>query len=206
MTDTEQQTVFIIDDDAAVRDSMMELLESVGLYGETYASGSAFLDAFQPQRSGCLILDVRMAGMSGLVVQQKLLELGATIPVIIVTGHGNVSMAVTALKLGAVDFIQKPYPDQALLDSINNALNADAARRRSVTGIDGPDPRFTALTKREREVFALLYQGGTSKAIARDLNISPRTVEAHRRNLLRKLEADSVKELLLRRATLDTDA
>jgi len=199
----EQQTVFIIDDDAAVRDSIQELVESVGLRAQSYASGQAFLDSFQPERSGCLVVDVRMAGMSGLLLQEKLGELGAGIPIIIVTGHGDVPMAVHALQAGAVDFIQKPYRDQLLLDSINKALAADAANRRSATGADDLDRHLAALTKREREVLDKLLEGGSSKHIARDLGISPRTVEAHRRNLLHKLKVGSVKELMFNQRMRD---
>lgn len=195
----EQQTVFIIDDDAAVRDSIQELVESVGLRAQSYASGQAFLDDFQPQRAGCLVLDVRMAGMSGLQLQQKLNERGAGIPVIIITGHGDVPMAVRALQAGAADFIQKPYRDQLLLDSINKALAADVASRRSAAGMD----KLAMLSKREREVFDKLLEGGSSKHIARDLGVSPRTVEAHRRSLLHKLEFGSVKELMLNQRIRD---
>ena len=199
----EQQTVFIIDDDAAVRDSIQELVESVGLRAQSYASGQAFLDSFQPERSGCLVVDVRMAGMSGLLLQEKLGELGAGIPIIIITGHGDVPMAVHALQAGAVDFIEKPYRDQLLLDSINKALAADAAARRLSAETDEHDQHLGALTKREREVLDKLLEGGSSKRIARDLGISPRTVEAHRQNLLHKLKVGSVKELMLNQRIRD---
>ena len=199
----EQQTVFIIDDDAAVRDSIQELVESVGLRAQSYASGQAFLDSFQPERSGCLVVDVRMAGMSGLLLQEKLGELGAGIPIIIITGHGDVPMAVHALQAGAVDFIEKPYRDQLLLDSINQALAADAAARRLSAETDEHDQHLGALTKREREVLDKLLEGGSSKRIARDLGISPRTVEAHRQNLLHKLKVGSVKELMLNQRIRD---
>jgi len=192
-----EQTVFIVDDDDAVRDSIQELVESVDLQAQSYASGQAFLDSFQPERPGCLVVDVRMADMSGLLLQQKLGDLGAGIPIIIITGHGDVPMAVHALQAGAVDFIQKPYRDQLLLDSIIKALAADAAARRSAAGTDDLDRHLAALTKREREVLDKLLEGGSSKHIARDLGISPRTVEAHRQNLLHKLEVGSVKELML---------
>ena len=193
----QQQTVFIVDDDVAVRDSILELVESVGLHAQGYDSGQAFLDAFQPELSGCLVLDVRMAGMSGLVLQETLAELGARLPVIIITGHGDVPMAVRALQAGAVDFIQKPYRDQLLLDSIIKALAADATARRLLAGVDKIDQRLAALTKREREVLDILLEGNSSKEIARALGISSRTVEAHRQNLLHKLEVGSVKELML---------
>ena len=140
-------------------------------------TAQAFLDSYKPDRSGCLVLDVRMAGMSGLVLQERLNELGVTLPIIIIiTGHGDVPMAVRALKDGAVDFIQKPYRDQLLLDSINQALALDAAARRSLAGADNLDEQLAALTKREQEVLDKLLEGGTSKQIAKKLAISPRTV------------------------------
>jgi FixJ family two-component response regulator len=193
----DEQTVFIVDDDAAVRDSIQELVESVGLRAESHSSGQAFLASYQPQRSGCLVLDVRMAGMSGLVLQEKLNELGARIPVIIITGHGDVPMAVHALKAGAVDFVQKPYRHQLLLDSINNALTMDTIARRSLDETQNHDRQLATLTKREQEVLDKLLAGNISKQIARELGISTRTVEAHRQNLLRKLGIGSVKELML---------
>ena len=193
----QQQTVYIVDDDAAVRDSIQELVESVGLHAQGYDAGQAFLDDFQPELSGCLVLDVRMAGMGGLVLQEKLTGLGSRLPVIIITGHGDVPMAVHALQAGAVDFIQKPYRDQLLLDSINKALAADVTDRRLFAGVDKIDQHLAALTKREREVLDKLLEGNSSKEIARALDISSRTVEAHRQNLLHKLEVGSVKELML---------
>ena len=155
----EQQTVFIVDDDEAVRDSVAELVESVGLQAECYASAPAFLDAFEPVRPGCLVLDVRMAEMSGLVLQERLNALGARIPVIVLTGHGDVPMAVQALKAGAVDFLQKPYREQALLDSINAALSLDAAARDSSAAADNYDRSLAALTER-REGSARPTAGG----------------------------------------------
>jgi len=192
-----QQTVFIVDDDAAVCDSIQELVESVGLRAETYASGQAFLDHYQPERSGCLVLDVRMAEMSGLVLQEKLNAQGASIPVIIITGHADVPMAVHALKAGAVDFVQKPYRNQLLLDSINNALTMNAITRRSLDESQNHDRQLSTLTKREQEVLDKLLAGSISKQIAKELGISTRTVEAHRQNLLRKLGVGSVKALML---------
>ncbi len=203
MKGTQEQTVFIIDDDAAVRDSIQELVESVGLQAEGYDSALAFLDAFMPQRPGCLVLDVRMAEMSGLVLQERLNELEARIPVIVLTGHGDVPMAVQAMRNGAVDFIQKPYREQALLDSINVALNQDAAARRSSGAADNIERRLGSLTEREREVLGHILSGLTSKQIARELDVSPRTVEAHRKNLLGKLGIGSVKDLMLQLAALE---
>jgi FixJ family two-component response regulator len=196
MSDTELQTVFIVDDDAAVRDSIAELVESVGLRAEGYASAMAYLDAFSLERPGCLVLDVRMAEMSGLVLQKKLNALGARIPVIVLTGHGDVPMAVEAMKAGAVDFLQKPYREQALLDSINAALSRDAASNRMRAATQDFDQCIASLTDRERQVLDHLLAGNTSKQIARELAISPRTAEAHRRNLLHKFRVGSTKELL----------
>lgn len=198
-----EQSVFVVDDDAAVRDSITELVESVGLQAEAYASALTFLEAFRPERPSCLVLDVRMAEMSGLVLQQRLKELGASIPVIILTGHGDVAMAVQAMKAGAVDFLQKPYREQALLDSINAALSVDAAGRRFGTAADKFHRCRAALTEREREVLDHLLGGRASKEIARALTISPRTVEAHRRNLLRKFGVGSAKELMQLSASSD---
>lgn len=196
MTTATAQTVFVVDDDAAVRDSIAELVESIGLKAEGHASASEFLDAFRPERPGCLVLDVRMAEMSGLALQERLNALGARIPVIVLTGHGDVPMAVQAMKNGAVDFLQKPYREQALLDSINAALAMDAAARRSTAAADSFDQCLAALTLRERQVLELALAGRTSKEIARALAISPRTAEAHRSSLLRKFGAGSVKELM----------
>jgi FixJ family two-component response regulator len=201
MTRMEAQTVFIVDDDAAVRDSIVELVESIGLHAEGYPSALAFLEAYQAERPGCLVLDVRMARMSGLVLQERLNELGAGIPVIVLTGHGDVPMAVQAMRSGAVDFIQKPYREQALLDSINAALSMDAAARRSSSAADDLEEGLAALTEREREVLKQILSGSSSKEIARELGVSPRTVEAHRQNLLRKLGIATVKELMLRLAS-----
>jgi len=194
----QEQTVFVVDDDAAVRDSIKELVESVNLQAEVYESALAFLYAFDPRRPGCLVLDVRMAEMSGLVLQDRLNMMQASIPVIVITGHGDVPMAVQAMRNGAVDFIQKPYREQALLDSVNAALNRDAAARRSTSAADDFEERLASLTEREREVLDQVLSGSTSKQIARELDVSPRTVEAHRKNLLRKLEIGTVKELMLR--------
>jgi len=196
MTTTAKQTVFIVDDDDAVRDSIQELLDSVDLCTEGHASGQAFLDAFEPGRPGCLILDVRMAGLSGLAVQERLNALGATLPIIMLTAHGDVPMAVQTMQAGAVDFLQKPYRDQALLDSVNRALELDLGARQSGPGEGDLNRGLSLLTQREREVFDNLLKGGTSKEIARELDVSHRTIEAHRQNLLRKLGLSSVKELL----------
>ena len=203
MGSMQEQTVFVVDDDAAVRDSIKELVESVGLQAEGYDSALAFLDAFESQRPGCLVLDVRMAEMSGLVLQERLNELEASIPVILLTGHGDVPMAVQAMRSGAVDFIQKPYREQALLDSINAALATDVAARLSSVATDDVEQRLSSLTGREREVLDQILSGLTSKEIARELGVSPRTVEAHRKNLLQKMGMATIKLLILRFTSLE---
>ncbi len=190
------QTVYIVDDDAAVRDSIAELVESVGMRAEPYGSGQAFLDAYAPQHPCCLVLDVRMPDISGMVLQQRLQAGGCTLPVIVLTGHGDVPMAVEAMKAGAVDFLQKPYREQALLDSINAALAIDSQCSGLRETKDQLEQRVSTLTAREREVFDYLLAGKTSKEIAMALEISPRTAEVHRRNVLRKCAVDSSKALL----------
>ncbi len=196
MIGTDLPTVFVVDDDAAVRDSIAELAASVGLRAAGYGSAQAFLDAYELQHFGCLVLDVRMAEMSGLALQQRLNDMGARIPVIMITGHGDVPMAVAAMKAGAVDFLQKPYREQALLDAINAALAMDAEVRRAGAATERFEVCVAALTEREREVLDLVLAGRTSKESAQALGISPRTAEAHRQNILRKFAVGSVKALI----------
>jgi len=196
MSERETSTAFVVDDDVAVRDSIAELVASVGLWAECYASAPEFLDAFDSERPGCLVLDVRMPEVSGLELQQRLNALGAGIQVIVLTGHGDVPMAVEAMKAGAVDFLQKPCREQSLLDSIHAALAMDSRARRSGATKDYVDQCVAALTGRERQVLDHLLGGWTSKEIAKALEIRPRTADAHRRNLLRKFDVDSTKDLL----------
>jgi two-component system response regulator DctR len=193
-----EPTVFIIDDDRGVRNSIRELVLSVGLAAETFDSARAYLEGFDPQRPGCLVLDVRMAHMSGLALEAKLAEIGAQIPIVFISGHGDIPMAVSAIKRGAVDFVQKPYQEQQLLDAINAALVRDAAQRarggRSATAGELAS-RLGSLTQREREVMELALKGHSSKVIAKELTISHRTVELHRSRLLEKLGVRSIAEL-----------
>lgn len=195
MSDTDERTVCIVDDDEAVRDSIKELVESVGLNATTFASPIDFLESGPPNRFDCLVLDVRMAGMSGLELQQQLKEQGVSTPVIVITGHGDVPMAVKALQSGAADFIEKPYRDQTLFDSINKALE-----KRISENDDNFTDRLAALTPRELQVYEQLLDGDSSKKIAKNLGVSPRTVETHRHNLLQKLGFDSVKDVLVARS------
>ena len=191
-----EPTVFIVDDDEAVRDSILELVGSVGLRAETYASAQAYLDTFDPQRPGALVLDMRMARLSGLQLQTRLNAMNARIPIVFISGHGDIPIAVQAIKAGAVDFVQKPYHEQQLLDSINEALRRDAAWRQGSVDCSGLEARLARLSEREREVMDLAVQGLSSKAIAKQLDISPRTVEVHRSRLLDKVEVRSMVELI----------
>jgi FixJ family two-component response regulator len=196
-----EPTVFIVDDDEAFRDSVKELVSSVGLAAETFQSALEFLDKYEPARPGCLVLDVRMARMSGIALQAKLNAMGARIPIVFISGHGDIAMAVGAIKDGAVDFVQKPYREQQLLDAINEALRRDAAQRAPVGDASALAERVATLTAREREVMELALKGLPSKSIAKELAISHRTVEQHRSRLLEKLGVSSMTELL--RLTLD---
>jgi two-component system, LuxR family, response regulator FixJ len=191
-----EATVYIIDDDEAVRDSIKELVMSVNLNAETFASAQEFLEIFKTDLPGCLVLDIRMARMSGLVLQDQLKNMGATLPIIFITGHGDVDMAVSALKAGAVDFIQKPYHEQNLLDSIIDALELDTRNRNFSQQAEAIEQHFKELTSREREVMDLLIKGQTNKLIARNLDISPRTVEVHRHHVLQKYKVKSVTQLM----------
>jgi two-component system response regulator DctR len=189
-------TVCIVDDDEAVRDSIAELVGSIGLQAATFRSAQEFLDGYDPERPGCLVLDVRMAHMSGPALQEKLVAMGATIPIVFISGHGDIPLAIKTIKAGAVDFVQKPYRDQQLLDSINDALQRDGAARAAAGSSERFAQRMTTLTEREREVMTLVVKGLSSKAIAKSLGISYRTVEVHRSHLLEKLDVRSVPELI----------
>jgi two-component system, LuxR family, response regulator FixJ len=189
-------TVFVVDDDDAVRTSLRLLLKSVGLPVETFASAQEFLDAFDAERAGCLVLDIRMPGMSGLELQQRLNEMHAIVPIVFITGHGDVPMAVEAMQHGAVDFIQKPFRDQDLIDRINQALEKDRENRAGLKERDAIRRRMQQLTPREREVLNLVTQGKANKVIAGDLNVSQRTVEIHRARVMEKMGAASLAYLV----------
>ena len=192
----DKPTVFIVDDDPAVLDSVQLLLRSVDLDAETFSSASEFLEAYDPDRLGCLILDVRMPGMSGLELQERLDSSGSTLPIIFVTAHGDVPMAVQAVKAGAVDFIQKPFRYQELIDKTRQAIEQHARTRKEVAGRNEIVERIASLTPREREVMDLVVEGKANKVIATELGISQRTVEIHRARVMSKMEAASVSELV----------
>lgn len=189
-------TIFIVDDDAAVRDALKLLLRSVGQAVETFGSAQEFLDAYSEDRPGCLVLDIRMPGMSGLELQQKLNEKHSILPIIFITGHGDVPMAVEAMQAGAVDFIQKPFRDQDLIDRINQALEKDSSNRASLGERNDIRRRLDTLTPREREVLDLVVHGKANKVIAGDLKLSQRTVEIHRARVMEKMQASSLAHLV----------
>jgi two-component system, LuxR family, response regulator FixJ len=188
--------VVVVDDDSGIRNAMRALLRSVGLESMQYASAQEFLAAYQPSQPGCLVLDIRMPGMSGLELQQQLNLRGAVIPVIFMTGHGDIPMAVEAMQHGAFDFLQKPFRDQDLLDRIQRAIVRDGELRQSLGEHARIKSHLESLTPREREVLDLMTQGKQNKMIAQDLNISPRTIEIHRARVMEKMNAQSVAELV----------
>jgi FixJ family two-component response regulator len=202
MTDR-RPTVFVVDDDEPVRDAIGMLLETVGMSYESFPSAQAFLEAFEPSRGGCLVLDIRMPGMSGLELQQKLIDMRASIPVVFITGHGDVPMAVEAMKRGAVDFIRKPFRDQELLDRVNEALEVDAGQRAEVADLEQIRARVASLTPRELEVFQRVAMGQANKVVAIDLGISERTVEIHRSQVMQKTGARSLADLVRMKLTLE---
>ena len=194
---TVQPTVFIVDDDDSVRRATQRLLRSVNLNVETFDSAQAFLESYDAGRPGCLVLDVRMPGLSGLDLQDELNARGISIPVIFVSGHGDVPMSVRAMKAGAVDFLPKPFNDQALIEAIQHALATDQKSRRVQAGRQKILNRIERLTPREREVFALVVAGKLNKQIAHQLGTSEKTVKVHRARVMTKMEADSLADLVL---------
>lgn len=190
-----QPTVFVVDDDEALRDSIHWLLESVNLGTRMFSCASDFVASCDPAEEGCLLLDIRMPGMSGMELLEALKYSGISLPAIIITGHGDVPMAVRALKHGAFDFIQKPFNAQELLDRVNAALELDKKNRQRSSEIERRRAYFSTLTERETEVVELLVAGHSSKVIAQKLKISPKTVDIHRANIMRKLNVGSVVEI-----------
>ncbi|MGI9248784.1 MAG: response regulator transcription factor [Woeseiaceae bacterium] len=192
----QSSTVFIVDDDAAIRFAMQALMDSVNLSHEIFSSGDEFLEKMTDQRPGCLVLDIRMPGLGGLELQEELIKRGNTLPIIFITGHGDVPMAVEAMQKGAVDFIQKPFRDQELLDRIREALATDEERREAQQHHAEVAGRLGRLTNREREVFDLVVTGKPNKVIAYELGVSQRTVEIHRARVMEKMQARSLADLV----------
>ncbi len=189
-------TVFVVDDDPAVRAALQVLIRSAGRVVETFGSAREFLEAFNPSRPGCVVLDLRMPGMSGIELQEALSARGATIPVIMVTAHGEIWSAVRAMKAGAIDFIEKPYGDQTLLDRIEQAIARDAETRRASCVRQAFASRRASLTPRDREVMDRLIAGRTTKQIAAELGVSTQAIDAHRKNILQKMQVESIVELV----------
>ena len=194
MTD-DKPTVFVVDDDEAVRESLRYLISSVDLQVKTFASATDFLDVYESGLTGCLVVDVRMPGMSGLELQRQLSDRSINLPVIIITGHGDVDMAVRAMKSGAFDFIQKPFNDQVLLDLIQAALDKNARAAEADAERANIADQLNQLTEREREVLNGIVDGSSNKDIAAHLNLSEKTIEFHRSKVMRKMSASSLAEL-----------
>jgi len=200
---TRQATVHVVDDDDAVRSSLRLLLKSVGLPTVAHASAQEFLAAWDGDQPGCLVLDVRMPGMSGIELQAELNQRGAIIPVIFISGHGDIPMAVEAIQHGAFDFLQKPFRDQDLIDRVQRALASDAEHRQLLQQRETLKQRFESLTPREQEVLELVTQGKANKVMAGDLGVSQRTVEIHRARVMEKMGAQSLAQLV--RMVLELD-
>jgi two-component system, LuxR family, response regulator FixJ len=195
-TTTPQPTVYIVDDDQATRKSLRWLVETLGVPVQTFHCAVSFLDAYDPSMPGCLVLDMMMPGMSGLELQKELIERGIDIPVIVLTGYADVATAVRTLKNGAVEFLEKPFNDDVLLEQIRKALALDARRRSERGAREIVHERMARLTPRERQILDLVVEGLSSKEIAGRLIVSFKTVEAHRAKVMRKMQAESVAQLV----------
>ncbi|WP_166255214.1 response regulator FixJ [Marinobacter salicampi] len=191
-----QQTVYVVEDDEAVRDSLELLLKSAGKEVRTYRTANAFLNDYSDKMAGCIVLDIRMPGMDGLELQKKLNERHSILPIIFVTGHGDVPMAVDAMKEGAIDFIQKPYREGALLEKIENALELDREQRKTLGEKQEIVRRIKTLTPRESEIMGRMIAGQANKVIAIELDISQRTVEIHRSRVMHKMGTHSLAHLV----------
>lgn len=188
--------VYVVDDDLSVREALSSLIRSVGLRVETYPSAAAFLEAERPTGVACLILDVRMPGLSGLELQSRMAQSGPAIPIIFITGHGDIPMAVRAIKAGAVEFLAKPFRDDDLLEAIRHALERDRAGRSEAAELDEIRRKYATLTGREREVIALMVKGMLNKQAAAELGVAEITVKVHRHNIMQKMKVRSLPDLV----------
>lgn len=202
----EQPLVFVIDDDPSIRDALAGLLRSVGLEARSFGSTREFLQSERPDAPGCLVLDVRLPERSGLDFQRELADTGIRLPIVFITGHGDIPMSVRALKAGAIEFLTKPFHDQELLDAIQLGIERDRTRRRDAMAVADLQGRLGSLTPREREIMALVVTGRMNKQIAADLEVSEITVKVHRSHVMRKMRAKSLAELVRMADRLDVAA
>ncbi len=189
------QCVYIVDDDSAVRDALSILVKSVNLKVEEFSSADQFLSVFDPKQSGCLITDVYLPGMDGVALQQHLTHMGVQLPVIVMSGHGDIPLAVKMIRRGALDFIEKPFSNHQMLECIQHALSLDTKQRTRAKKNNQLQQYYMSLTPREKEVLEYLISGSSNKNIAAQMAISPRTIETHRANILRKMHTDSAVSL-----------